>query len=140
MSDIKTHDAAPPEGHSGGAGGLHSWSGDKPPVCTACGDGFWTTRPCPAPRRLGDRDKENAAEPLTLEGLVRTAIQCAMTDPAAVLRDGAKLVEDTSLRKVRALLTPAARLQLIADLAAGLPEAEASARYAHQRPDGAASA
>lgn len=78
-----------------------------------------------------------AAEPLTLERLLCDTAKAAagyMTIDA----DEEREVAEKETRRALAALTPAARRDLIAELAAGLPESEASARYAHQRADGEA--
>ena len=57
-------------------------------------------------------------ETLTLERLLRTAVQVACSESGAALLSYG---EDAAMERVQALLTPAGRLSMIADLVSGLP-------------------
>lgn len=69
-----------------------------------------------------------AAEVLTLDRLVRTAVQVALTTPEGLAAEHDWEREDRAVQRVQVLLTPKARLELAAELLAGVPQVPAGAR------------
>lgn len=74
---------------------------------------------------------------LSVERLIRTACQVAMTtdDDHGNSDAGSGIAENAALERVQVLLTPAARVALIADLAAGLPVSRGKRLYLGVSPE-----